>query len=138
MKIFLFHTSWLAVLAALVHTACNSDHRPACAASDGGDCDVVMCRAQNSTFPTFDKTCHTVDDCAFAVHQTNCCGSTLAIGFSKAEQSRFAADEKTCLDQYPLCACPQTPTMTEDGQFATSGKTIVVQCQSGMCMTTLN
>ena len=133
MKTFVF-----AVLAVALFPACGSDHRPACSASDGGTgCDVVVCGAANATFPTFDKTCSSVADCAYAIHQTNCCGATVAIGFNKAEQARFAADEKTCVDQYPLCGCPATPTMTEDGRAATPGATIVVQCPSGKCMTTL-
>ncbi|HEY6179452.1 MAG TPA: hypothetical protein VIX73_33585 [Kofleriaceae bacterium] len=127
-----------AVLAVALFSACGSDHRPACSASDAGTgCDVVMCGASNVMFPTFDKTCSSVADCAYAIHQSNCCGATLAIGLNKAEQTRFAADEKTCVDQYPICGCPATPTITEDGQAATPGKTIIVQCQSGKCMTTV-
>src|SRR5690349_14293245 len=101
-----------AAVLALVLSACGSNKRSACEASDGGSCDEVSCSGSHISFPTFDKTCSSVTDCAIAIHQTTCCGSTLAIGLNKAEQQRFAADEKTCLDQYPLCTCPATPTMT--------------------------
>ena len=129
-----------AAVLSLVLSACGSNHRSEVSdggSCDGGSCDEVSCSGSNTRFPTFDKTCSLVTDCAIAIHQINCCGATLAIGINKVEQQRFAADEKTCLDQYPLCACPATPTITEDGQAATPGKTIVVQCQSGKCMTTV-
>jgi hypothetical protein len=126
----------LALLAIAVAAACGSDMRSAC---DGGTCsgDLVMCSGFEATFPTFNKACVTVDDCAFAVHQTNCCGATLAIGFNKAEAARFADDEKTCVAQYPACGCPATPTMTEDGLSVTAGQAIAVGCQAGRCMTTV-
>jgi hypothetical protein len=132
----------LLTLCALFQPGCNGDKAAACdSAGDSSPpstaCDVVMCAGSNMSFPTFDKTCTSPDDCAFAIHQTNCCGATLAVGLTKAEQTRFAADEKTCVDQYPLCACPAVPTVTEDGQSASAGKTIVVECQSGKCMTTV-
>jgi hypothetical protein len=126
------------MFVALIQFACGSDKPAACSTRDSGTgCDTVMCSGSNSSFPTFDKTCSNVDDCAIAIHQSNCCGATLAIGITKAEQDRFAADEKTCVDQYPLCGCPATPTITEDGQAQTAGKMIIVQCQSGRCMTTV-
>jgi hypothetical protein len=128
----------LALLIAALVAGCGSDMRAACEASDAGSCgDTVMCSGVSPQFPSFDKSCGSVDDCAFAVHQTNCCGATLAVGFAKAEASRFAADEKTCAAQYPACGCPATPTMTEDGLSATAGQAIAVACQSGRCMTTV-
>jgi hypothetical protein len=128
----------LAALAALIAAGagCSSDMRTTCeAGSCGGD--QVVCSGASSMFPSFDKTCAGVADCAFDIHQTNCCGATLAIGFNKAEAARFAADEKTCVAQYPLCGCPATPTMTEDGLSVTAGQAIAVACQSGRCMTTV-
>ena len=123
------------------HPGCHGDRAAACnntndAAPTSG-CDVVMCSGSNISFPTFDKTCTSPADCAIGIHQTNCCGATLAIGMTKAEQARFAADEKICIDQYPLCGCPAIPTITEDGQSADPGKMIVVECQSNRCMTTV-
>ena len=124
------------LVAVVVAAACGSDMRTAC---DGGSCsgDPVMCSGASTSFPSFDKTCASVGDCAFAVHQTNCCGATLAIGFNKAEAARFAADEKTCVAQYPVCGCPATPTMTEDGLSVTAGQMIAVACQASRCMTTV-
>ena len=132
----------LLAVCALIQPGCNADRAAACdvggdSSSSSDGCDVVVCTGPKISFPTFDKTCTSVDDCAISIHQINCCGAMLAIGMTKAEQARFAADEKVCVDQYPLCACPAMPTLAEDGQGATAGKTIVVECQSSKCMTTV-
>lgn len=104
--------------------------------SDGGG-DVVMCTASPVVFPSFDKTCTSDSQCSFGLHQTNCCGSLLAIGWNVAESARFAADEKLCRTQYPPCACPAAPTKTEDGQTWDGVKTIVATCTAKGCQTTL-
>jgi hypothetical protein len=122
-------------LVITVVAACGSDPRGS--GDGGGGGDMVMCGGTTSSFPSFDKTCSGVDDCAFAVHQTNCCGATLSIGFHKSEAARFAADEQICVAQYPVCGCPATPTMTEDGLSVTAGQSIAVACQGGRCMTTV-
>ena len=126
----------LCALAALA-PACHSDRAaPGDAASVGSDAvDGVQCGGANGVFPTFDKTCSIADDCAIGIHQTNCCGATLAIGLARAELTRFAADEKVCVDQYPPCACPATPTAAEDGHTPIAGQDIVVDCASRRCMT---
>jgi hypothetical protein len=97
----------------------------------------VMCTGTTGSFPAFDKTCTIADDCVIGVHQTNCCGDTIAIGITKAEQARFEAAEALCVAQYPPCACPTTPTVAEDGRNPIAGQSIVVECQSRSCMTTV-
>ena len=135
--------SALLALCAVAQPACSSNQAPTCGtASDafpaGPGCDVVMCAGTTPTsFPTFDKTCTIAGDCVIGIHQTSCCGSTLAIGMARTEQFRFVSDENTCVGQYPMCACPATPTVTEDGQTGTPGKPIIVACQAGKCMTTV-
>ena len=109
---------------------------PDLASSDAGS-DVVMCGTSPIVFPSFDKTCSDSSQCSFGTHQINCCGSQLAIGFNVAEASRFATDEKQCRSQYPPCACPASPTKTEDGQTWDGVKTIVATCTAKGCMTTL-
>lgn len=124
----------LAVLAP----GCHSDRATAADAAPGGDAvGGIQCGGATGMFPTFDKTCAVADDCAIGVHQTNCCGATLAIGMAKAELTRFTADEKICVDQYPPCACPTTPTVAEDGHTPVAGQSIVVDCASRRCMTTV-
>jgi hypothetical protein len=129
------HSFLLAALGALA-LGCHTDSASASDAARAVDgAGGVMCSGPSSVFPTFDKTCSIADDCAIGVHQTNCCGATQAIGMTKAELARFTADEKVCVDQYPPCACPATPTVAEDGHTPVAGQTIVVECQSRMCMT---
>jgi hypothetical protein len=107
------------------------------AAPTGDAAEGVMCTGTVGVFPTFDKTCAVADDCIIGIHQTNCCGATTAIGLTKVEQSRFAAAEQLCMSQYPPCACPATPTVAEDGRNPIAGQSIVVECQSRKCMTTV-
>jgi hypothetical protein len=105
--------------------------------SDGvhSDDTPVRCGVRAYNFPSYDKTCTAASDCAIGVHQTDCCGSTLAIGMMKAELARFTADEQECEAQYPRCACSETVT-AEDGNNA-SGKTVAVRCEAGSCMTAI-
>jgi hypothetical protein len=101
--------------------------------SDGGD--LVMCTGATPSFPSFAKNCASVTDCFIALHQINCCGSMKALGLNQAEKERFATDEKLCESQYPGCGCAAAPTVAEDGQFESAGKTIVVECQASQCTT---
>ena len=103
--------------------------------ADGGSGDIVMCTGATPTFPSFDKTCAGATDCTIGLHQINCCGSMKAIGINQAEKTRFDADEKLCESQYPGCGCAAAPTVAEDGHSEDAGKTIVVECQVGKCMT---
>lgn len=95
----------------------------------------VSCGVRAYSFPSYDKTCMAATDCAIGVHQTDCCGSTVALGMTKGELTRFTADEQVCEAQFPRCACPET-AIAEDGQ-STFGKTVAVHCQAGLCMTAI-
>jgi hypothetical protein len=131
-------TRFLLVALVALPIGCHSGIAPVGDASPSGDAVAgVMCTGANGVFPAFDKTCTLADDCTIGIHQTNCCGATQAIGMTKAELSRFTAAEKVCVDQYPPCACPATPTAAEDGHTPVGGQAIVVECQSRKCMTTV-
>jgi hypothetical protein len=128
----------LLAVVTLCHLGCSSGGAAMCSpqgglnpASDG--CDAIACGVTDTQFPTFDKTCTTAADCAIGVHQTDCCGSTIAIGLARVDQVRFAADEQVCAADFPKCACPERAT-AEDGQ-STLGKAVVVACQASRCMT---
>jgi hypothetical protein len=127
-------------LCALGPLGCSGDRSAACRAGedcpgdDGGG--AITCGIRDTSFPTFDKTCATVGDCAIGVHQTDCCGSTTAIGLARSEQARFDAAEAVCVEQYPLCACAQRSS-AEDGQSVTSGTRIVLTCHASRCMTVI-
>jgi hypothetical protein len=92
------------------------------------------------TWPTFAKACQVDGDCAMGVHQTDCCGSVSAIGFSAGEQERFRQDELICEVEYPACGCaPRGGISAEDGNTANDQSQLHVRCQSsaagGQCTT---
>jgi hypothetical protein len=100
---------------------------------DAGD--LVVCSGANPSFPVFDKTCTAASDCFIGIHQTDCCGSHVAIGMRSTERARFQEDEARCEAMYPGCRCAGQPTRAEDGNVATGATQIVVRCDSNRCMT---
>src|SRR5690606_36562188 len=44
--------------------------------------------------------------CVVAVHQTDCCGNTVAIGINHSAHDLFDAAEAVCRATYPACGCP--------------------------------
>src|SRR5579883_3319217 len=125
--------------------SCTAEGAVACTAracaGDGGPppgdagMDVVMCWGATRSFPTFDKHCNGPADCAFGLHQVDCCGSRHAIGFNQAEGARFHADEAICEGMYPGCGCAEAPTLAEDGKTSITGTDIAVDCKMGACQT---
>jgi hypothetical protein len=97
-----------------------------------GEGDPIMCPG---VFPTFDKSCSGVAECAIAIHTTDCCGNSVALGINVAETEAFAAAEAICDMQYPACGCPSGPTMAEDGQPVLDPMGLAVDCLEGLCTT---
>jgi len=83
-----------------------------------------------STFPVFSKTCSVDADCAFGLHQIDCCGSLLAVGFERTQP--FEATEKAWASTCPACECAGKPTYADDGK---TGASFGVRCASGACST---
>ena len=92
----------------------------------------VDCAA--GVFPTFSKTCAADGSCVTKIHQTNCCGSTVAIGVSASASATFDAAEKACDAMYPGCGCDGMGPVAEDGKLGDPSQ-IQVACQMGKCMT---
>lgn len=92
--------------------------------------DVVSCAP--GSFQTFDKGCTSDTNCAFGLHQTDCCGSLTAVGFNHALKTGFDNAESAWRASCPACACPPAPTTAEDGK---SGNDIGVRCTDGKCTT---
>lgn len=92
----------------------------------------VDCNA--GVFPTFSKACQADSDCVTKIHETNCCGSTVAIGVSEAASAAFDAAESACEAMYPGCGCDGMGPVAEDGKTGTQSQ-IQVACQMGACMT---
>ncbi len=92
----------------------------------------------NPCTPTLDKSCAIDADCVFSIHQTNCCGDTLAVGYKKSDAPIFSAAEAICRRTYPGCGCPSQGLATDEGRpetgFLTPEK-VQVKCVGGMCRT---
>ena len=139
------HTSCIAGPASFdAPTDCNGPFVALCAPPpDGGSAGAdqsppgVSCGSGKEVFPTFDKQCASTSDCALGIHQIDCCGSHLEIGFNASEVGAFQADEKACESMLPLCECDARETIAEDGKSPSAGHPIVVTCDAGRCMTSV-
>ena len=95
----------------------------------GFDAAGIKC-SDPSAFPSFSKTCSVDGDCAFGLHQVDCCGSLRAVGFERTQP--FADAEKAWASSCPMCDCLSKPTVADDGKTGTS---FGVRCSSGTCST---
>jgi hypothetical protein len=102
--------------------------------STGGSGGVAGVDCNAGVFPAFSKTCTVDGDCVTEIHQTDCCGSTVAIGVSQSASVTFDAAEKACEAMYPGCGCAGTGPVAEDGKLGSESQ-IQVACQMGACMT---
>jgi hypothetical protein len=106
------------------------------AGGDGiGDAGAVACWGATQTFPKFDRRCATDSDCVLVNHQSDCCGSTLAMAVNRDAVGAFNAAEATCERQYPGCACAPIGVFVEDGTrvYASEENTLVAACDNGSC-----
>lgn len=102
-------------------------------ATGGGGSAEIACDA--GVFPEFGESCETEADCAIVLHQTDCCGTLVALGVRADEVHTFDIAEAVCEGQYPGCGCAAQPTTAEDGQIAPSDDAIAVRCDAGACAT---
>jgi hypothetical protein len=102
--------------ASVMKDAVAIDGRP-------GACDA-------GTFPTFDKGCTDTPNCVIGLHQIDCCGTLVAIGFNHAFRDAFDQAEAAWRQACPaLCGCVAGPTRAEDGKVGSS-QNVRVQCDS--------
>src|SRR5262249_20329033 len=126
------HPTCLLLLAA----ACNASPLPTTAVGDGSvENDAAAKICVDVPFPSFDRTCANDSDCVAVEHQTDCCGTRLAIGIRVSEQARFDAAEASCRANYPTCGCAAGPTKVDDGSWLLSSDRAGVLCSSGTCKT---
>ena len=78
------------------------------------------------------KWCQADADCDTMLHMTDCCGSQVAWGVSKAAKVLLQKTELACNANEPICDCAPKPTTAEDNQLVTAGA-LVAKCQAGMC-----
>jgi hypothetical protein len=142
------HHSIVSVALAICAGACfmlpPAENVPRVAADgglpDGGaevDGGVISCRnAAAIVFPSFDATCRSNADCAFGLHQTDCCDGQRALGLNTDQVPDFMAAEMTCEAMFPSCDCFRWPGITtDDGANVMSTSAIGVQCVGGECRT---
>jgi hypothetical protein len=77
---------------------------------------------------TLDRTCAIDGDCAVGLHQTDCCGSSVMIGFRSTEQATYASSESACMASYPGCGCPATLPTTDSGETVTDTGMVHAAC----------
>lgn len=102
------------------------------AAFDGGALDAgppaVDAGAACDFADSLERGCGDDTNCVVGVHQTDCCGNTVAIGMNHSERDRFDALEPICRASYPGCGCPNGPTTTDTGETAFDPATIQAAC----------
>jgi hypothetical protein len=112
---------------------CATGRCGAIACDDAGA--AVMCSGTSpAMFPTFDRSCGGDGDCFAALHQTDCCGNSRALGLNVSARAAFAAAEMTCRAQYPGCGCPARAPTDDDGRSSVSGQ-FDARCMAGACRT---
>jgi hypothetical protein len=94
---------------------------------------AIMCGGEDRYFPTFDRTCRTVNDCDLVYHQVDCCGSMRVLGIRGEVAKAFGEAEAECVAQYPECDClPQFP-IADDEEVSSDINLIEVECAEGEC-----
>lgn len=108
---------------------------PSDAPADADAAGDVLCEFGAAFVEQFDKGCGGESDCSVVALFVDCCQTPLAAGVNEAETARFEAAWTACLEVLDHCRCPAGPPQAEDGESAESMESIVVDCQSGQCMT---
>jgi hypothetical protein len=102
--------------------------------ADAGS-EIVCGAGGGGSFPSFDRSCRAAGDCTVAVHQTDCCGNSRAMGINASQRAAFDRAEAVCRPMYPRCGCPAHPPVTDDGAAADFSTPIPVECRAGTCTT---
>jgi hypothetical protein len=100
---------------------------------DGGVCCGTTC--ETPAFPDFERACETDSGCFVALHQSDCCGTFVALGLATGERERFTGAEASCESMYPGCGCAARPTSADDGTSCLDASPSVA-CVDGFCRTT--
>lgn len=115
------------VLLALFVAACGE----ATTRDDaGGPSDAGADAAANACayVDTIDRSCSSDADCHVGLHQTDCCGNAVMIGFRASEQATYASSESACMASYPGCGCPAMLPTTDSGETVTDTSAVQVAC----------
>ncbi len=97
---------------------------------------VVCTGTRVAVFPTFDRRCAAATECAAVLHQTDCCGTFVAMGLRASERGGFDAAEMRCQSMLPGCGCASRETTDDDGNpVQGSGVAMIdARCRDGRCV----
>lgn len=87
----------------------------------------------NRALPPLEAACTTTADCLAVIHQTDCCGSQIAVGIRTSERARFEMLEQACRASYPQCMCAPRQLTTEDGSLIADPRELAAECVAGRC-----
>jgi len=96
---------------------------------------AALCGPQKA-FPTFGRYCRGNADCVAVLHQSDCCGTFVALGISGGERARFDESEQACRASYSPCMCAPRQLTTDDGSVVRDLTEVVAACVAGECTTT--
>ena len=105
--------------------------------NDGAAGSAINCVGSPPSFPEFDKSCATADDCELVAHTTSCCGDQLLMGINREVKNAFQEAEQICNDQYPGCGCASQGVKTEAGEMLpwSMEGAVLVECVEQQCRT---
>lgn len=111
----------------------------ACSPPDAGPPDAPACFTDAVT-ADFER-CQTDADCVVKHHQTDCCGTEVAVGVAASVATAYENCEHAWDAHFPGCGCSSRPLTTEDGKTVTDPARIAVRCISasggGVCKTSM-
>lgn len=103
-------------------------------ATDGGTM-TLTCGTATVTFPAYTQRCAINSDCAFVLHQSDCCGNIQAIGIEAPLRAPYEAAEMMCRPGYPRCGCPTRGIHADDDQWTFTSTSVGVRCTANRCTT---
>lgn len=100
--------------------------------TDGGPNDAGPAPSDAGASPcsyvdTLDRGCSADTDCTVGLHQTNCCGSSVMIGY-RSTHTEVPALESQCMASYPACGCPSMLPTTDSGEIVTDTSMVHAAC----------
>lgn len=90
---------------------------------------------------TIDRGCTTDADCSVGVHQTDCCGNSVMLGYRTTDHLVYTNGESACQASYPGCGCPAGLPVTDSEETVTDTSAVLAACVSrgprNVCLTYL-
>lgn len=95
---------------------------------------ITECGPDSTALPEFDRACTASGStCALFFHQSDCCGTTVAMAHAAGVARQVQAAEDMCRSMIPDCDCPAGPLTDENGTLVGPGDTVSARCVDGTC-----